>query len=196
MKFEIKKEENYLEGHQNSGLKVGDRVRIARIAKSFENGWNNIWAEESMDEWVGKVGTIIEDADKMGFLIQLDHAVDCDIFAFPYFVLEKVNQLTQDEAHRLHKRMWNWLADHPSFDKDDIEAVEGWKLEDLKHRCFLCEYYLKLYEDCKLCPLSGGNPEKPACINRLYGIWDAARRSSGSEAKQIKSFSARLIAEI
>ncbi len=85
-------EETYVENHFNSGFKVGDKVKIVRAAKNWEDGWKNTWESPEMDEWVGKTGYIVGDHGKSGrgFDI-LEDADSIEMsWSFPYFVLEKV----------------------------------------------------------------------------------------------------------
>lgn len=74
--------EDYLRGHRESGLQVGDRVRVTRKAEDYEGGWANLWQPE-MDSCVGKVMTIDEDRGRYGFWLS-------GSLRFPHFVLEKV----------------------------------------------------------------------------------------------------------
>lgn len=75
------KRTEYITGQKESGLKVGDKVRIMRKAHDHENGWNNDWHPD-MDEYIGRTGTIKRIADLKGVYI---HG-----WEFPYFVLKKV----------------------------------------------------------------------------------------------------------
>lgn len=75
--------EDYLAGHKASGLKVGDRVRVIRAAKDYEEGWDNTWTEY-MDPIVGTEQSISMDAEAMGFNLKGIGE------SFPHFVLEKV----------------------------------------------------------------------------------------------------------
>lgn len=74
----------YPELHQESGLKVGDWVKVTRAAESKEHGWVNVWVAR-MSEYVGKTLQIGKDGGKDGFYIS-----DADAH-FPCFVLEKVD---------------------------------------------------------------------------------------------------------
>lgn len=77
--------ETYLLNHKASGLKVGDSVRVTRVVANWAGGWQNVWAEEEMDQFVGRVVTITGDHGTHGFLLS---GGDCQ---FPYFVLELVD---------------------------------------------------------------------------------------------------------
>ena len=78
-------EERQAEWIKENDIKVGDKVRIVRKARDNEGGWDNNWAP-SMSDAVGKVGCVIEDPRASGIRVETD---DCS-FAYPYFVLEKV----------------------------------------------------------------------------------------------------------
>lgn len=76
---------SYVKRQAKCGLKVGDRVRITRIAKSHEDGWRNQWLS-TMDKFVGEV-SIIESIHETSGMRLLDFSC-----TFPYFVLEKVTE--------------------------------------------------------------------------------------------------------
>lgn len=79
---------DYLEGHNNCGLKEGDLVLITRKAEDYENGWNEVWA---MDDFVGRIGRIVKDVSRDGFEVQIidDNSYP---YSYPYFVLQKVEK--------------------------------------------------------------------------------------------------------
>jgi len=84
--------DNYLKGHNNCGLKVGDRVKVIRKADSYEKGWNNSWVPK-MDKYLGCIGIIVKDAKEFGFRVKFE--CPGGIFRpynYPYFVLEKVEE--------------------------------------------------------------------------------------------------------
>ena len=82
--IEEPKPKTYAELHAECGLKVGDMVRITRIAASYENGWGDTWSR-FMDKFVGTVGPISQDNGEEGFNIER-----AGNWNYPYFVLEKV----------------------------------------------------------------------------------------------------------
>lgn len=81
-------------------FKVGDKVRVIRKARSFENNWNNSW-NGTMDKAINEIGIITRDVGMQGLSIKF--GVDSDIYntdcnqeyQFPYFVLEKVGCETE-----------------------------------------------------------------------------------------------------
>lgn len=79
---------DYLKKHQESGLKVGDKVKLIRKSFIGEYGWNVYWNSSLMNKNIGKFGEIIQDADDRGFVIRFKGSED---YFYPYFVLEKVN---------------------------------------------------------------------------------------------------------
>ena len=82
--------DDYLKGHNNCGLKVGDRVRLIRKAETHEKGWNNGWASE-MDKYVNCIGVIVEDNKQLGFAVEFKYPNgNSPLYNYPYFVLEKV----------------------------------------------------------------------------------------------------------
>ena len=89
-------QEKYLEGHRSCGIKVGDRVRVTRKAEEGENGWDNDWAEgicpevPGMEAYIGIEGVIALDEGAYGFEVDAGIEKTSGLFAFPYFVLEKI----------------------------------------------------------------------------------------------------------
>lgn len=82
---------SYIENHKASGLKVGDKVRIEIPAPDYWGGWDNTWVDE-MDDTVGKIGVIVEDNLKTGFMIEIEDSNTS--WEYPYYVLEKVPHST------------------------------------------------------------------------------------------------------
>jgi hypothetical protein len=82
---------DYLTGHKASGIKVGDRVRVTRTAGQGENGWENTWIKEDMNQSVGNVFTIQADSDDRGFTLS-----DKFNLMYPYFCLELLGQDNDD----------------------------------------------------------------------------------------------------
>ena len=81
------KEEIYLEKHNASGFKIGDVVKITRIANDDENGWQSSWVD-TMNNYVGQTLTIRRDDGIYGF--KCKNEANNDDYDYPYFVLEKV----------------------------------------------------------------------------------------------------------
>lgn len=82
---DIIRRSDFLAFHKASGFKVGDAVLVVRKAENREMGWDCNWCRE-MDAYVGKIYTIKSNADERGWeLINAN-----DIYAFPDFVLQKV----------------------------------------------------------------------------------------------------------
>ena len=75
--------DDYLAFHNASGLKVGDTVKVVRIAKDYEMGWGDIWAGY-MDDFVDRTYKITGDATWYGW--ELNNKC-----TFPTFVLQKVD---------------------------------------------------------------------------------------------------------
>jgi len=70
---------------ENCGIKVGDQVRVLRIAKDDEMGWKLDW-DEWMDEAIGNIYEVIEISPIDGILLNIDD----NSWYFPFFVLEKI----------------------------------------------------------------------------------------------------------
>ena len=71
-----------------TGLKIGDKVLIARKVESHTNGWDNSWADE-MDNQINIVGRIyyIDEDDSSGIIVDIPNEAD---FSYPYMSLSKV----------------------------------------------------------------------------------------------------------
>ena len=80
-------EERQAEWVKANNIKVGDKVKVIRKAKDYENGWGNVW-DDAMDSGVNEVNEVIDINNKDGIYLDLG---DYN-FWFPYFVLEKVEE--------------------------------------------------------------------------------------------------------
>ena len=78
--------ENQEEWVKENDIHIGDKVKIFRLAKSRENGWNNSWVC-GMDQTVGKLGEVKGLVGSLGVSIYVP-AVN-EGWNCPYFVLEK-----------------------------------------------------------------------------------------------------------
>src|SRR5579884_3666880 len=85
-------------------LKVGDEVYVTRKAKSYENGWNNVWVPSAMNCYVGKIGRVKAIYEDIG--IELDFGDGMPEYLFPSFVLKKISpiQEARDIAKKISKR--------------------------------------------------------------------------------------------
>lgn len=79
--------------------------------------------------------------------------------------------------HKLHKRMWLWLAKNPRKRKEDW--FERCGIEDVPiFECYACKYAIDiLYEldaihecRCTYCPLQRAGTEYD-CLNGLFNTW-------------------------
>lgn len=85
-----------------------------------------------------------------------------------------VEQINYEEEHR---KLWNWLADHPKAWKSDY--FEDWDYDSIpKSYCFACEVTHReadranTYASCRFCPLGG--PRIVGCGDGLYAEWQKA----------------------
>jgi len=83
----------YLAGHKACGLKVGDKVRVTREAKDYENGWAVKWHID-MNACIGKISEIIGDRGDAGYAVRtiVEKGGFSSTFSFPWFVLEPVEE--------------------------------------------------------------------------------------------------------
>jgi hypothetical protein len=104
--------EDYLKGHEASGLKVGDRVRVLRKAEGYEGGWVGSWVED-MDETVGHQFTVHADYAINGFSFIKDGYE----WRFPHFVLEKVEPEYRPfkNAEEFFESGIEWIRENKSF---------------------------------------------------------------------------------
>lgn len=86
-------------------------------------------------------------------------------------------KLTREEAIRLHRELWGWLAENPMKDKLDWP---GWheKFDNRKSDCFLCEYagFDGVFSKCENCPVvfvenTYIKGTIPYCLGGLFSQW-------------------------
>ena len=75
----------YIEMHKESGIKVGDEVKVLCGCPTRFGGWGNIWTKE-MDKYIGEVFKVERDAQQRGFSLRGTG------YRFPSFCLEKVEE--------------------------------------------------------------------------------------------------------
>ena len=123
----------------------GDKVRIARKAESYEDGWDNNWTVR-MDDEVGEVGFVVEDNGDKGIVVDTENGR----WSYPYFVLEKVKDEPETEKSAPKRRTW---------------------LEDIAYRLCECMYtrYVTFCEQDDYLTVSGFT-YKP-CFSEENGIW-------------------------
>lgn len=74
-----------------------------------------------------------------------------------------------------HRKLWNWLADHPGASKMDY--FENWDRIPY-NECFACEvahrkaWRMPAYHRCRFCPLGG--KRIVGCDDGLYAVWRCA----------------------
>lgn len=49
-------------------------------------------------------------------------------------------ELTREQAIKEHRKMWNWLAEHPEKYKWDYLEIHHEQFGHINSDCFLCEY--------------------------------------------------------
>jgi hypothetical protein len=90
IKEDVMTSDDYLKAHRNSGIEVGDTVKVLRRATEGEQGWNNKWCTD-MDSFIGKEFEVFEDDGVFGFSIE----VGVSEYNFPWFVLEIIKKKNQ-----------------------------------------------------------------------------------------------------
>ena len=82
--LKVSEQDVYLKNHNESGFKVGDRVKVIRKAERRENGWQNGWTVEMTNVLEQeKVLTIHGPGSASGFPMK-------EGYSYPYYCLEKV----------------------------------------------------------------------------------------------------------
>ena len=66
---------------KESGINIGDTVRVMRKASNYEMGWPTAWASD-MDKMIGNEYTVVEIVNGV---YNLDN-----LYWFPFFVLENI----------------------------------------------------------------------------------------------------------
>lgn len=85
--------------------------------------------------------------------------------------------MTQINYEEEHRKLWNWLADHPEAEKYDY--LKNWDYDSIpKSYCFACEAALQeakrtnAADRCSCCPLGG--ERIVGCDFGLFDAWCAA----------------------
>ncbi len=103
----------YLERHKNSGIKVGDKVKIIRGDRPLWKGSNQSISSQvdiNISQFIGKTGQVEIDSGKYGFEVRLR---DGRLYAFPYFVLE----VQSDDKYGKLKKVLSNAEEHSSIGK-------------------------------------------------------------------------------
>lgn len=81
-------------------------------------------------------------------------------------------RLTKEEAIRLHRELWNWLADNPEKGKEDWPE---WKdMGHIESNCFACEYSGPCHECLFEWPNGNCLEGEEAGVEGLYLLWATA----------------------
>jgi len=108
-----------------------------------------------------------------------------------------MKKITRREVLRLHRRLWNWLAEHPTAMK--CEWVEwkrnGGKIPEMEASCPCCEYVQENeHGSCQSCPIDWQGIN---CLHRKH--WDDKgfyNKWSNAKTRKTKAKYAKLIAEL
>lgn len=88
-------EKAYITLQETCDIKIGDTVKVLRIAKSYEMGWRHVWIISFMDAAVNRTFEVIGKGPlNSGYELQhLGKTSSRDFHAYyPFFILEKVKQ--------------------------------------------------------------------------------------------------------
>ena len=100
-------------------------------------------------------------------------------------------KLTKDEAVRLSREHWKWLAETGSANKQLWLDDNGY--EDINCDCFLCEYSYFRKAECGACPVvwkDTGILGLEPCMMSYFGQWRKAK--TREERKRL----AKIISEL
>ena len=81
-------------------------------------------------------------------------------------------KLTREEAIRLHRELWGWLAENPMKQKTDYPKF---KTECVRNDCYLCEF---AGSQCAKCPVEWPKPRYVSpchCMESYFYEWDDAK---------------------
>lgn len=83
-----------------------------------------------------------------------------------------------------HRKLWNWLADHPEAKKADY--FKNWSYNSIpRSYCFACEFMHReadrtdTYPTCTCCPLGG-----PHIVCGPVGLYTKWQRAASPEDRQ------------
>ena len=115
-----------------------------------------------------------------------------------------MKKLTKKEAIKLHRKLWNWVADETLRLKRKVKKEEYFyrnhiDREDIpKNKCYCCEYDEQKQDkctnkSCKYCPISWGNRDNDCEKPSYYSEWNYAidYKEAAEYARKIANLSER-----
>lgn len=112
-------------------------------------------------------------------------------------------KLTKSEAVRLHRKLWNWIADETErlkFKGEKCEYFKNFESKDIPNsECYCCEYASTItgesYKCVDICPIDWGEcfGGRKNCFDSLYELWDLEGdwQKAANLARQIASLPER-----
>ena len=104
--------ERQAEWLKKNEIKAGTRVRITRVPKDYEDGWENTAVPSEMMKFTNTVNVITTIWE---YDIRVDNSYD--FFSFPFFVLEKIED---DSFAVINPRGFNIIQTRWNHDKDSV----------------------------------------------------------------------------
>lgn len=151
--------EDYNKKQEQSGIKVGDYVKVLRAAYSYEQNWDNVW-NSLMDKAVGSTYKVLAIHEGIGIRLESVKHIGANL-SFPYFVLEKVNIVSQagNADPRNYKRN---SVEEASVGPQDTTGSKF--ISHYPHQCPKCNApaYINFFDQVD-CSREGCDGKKKSC---------------------------------
>lgn len=93
-----------------------------------------------------------------------------------------------------HKKLWNWLAEHPRNSKGDYFRIANELIPE--HDCYACDYSERCVNQmdcdafCESCPFMIEN--SIFCLNGLYDEWEDAKEDENAARERVKELALKI----
>jgi hypothetical protein len=104
--------------------------------------------------------------------------------------------MTIEEACDITVEVWTYLAEHPECeDKRDLPPELYLKIEELEHRCPLCELFKQPYPaPCDGCPLEAAG-ERCTFLTSAFDRWNYSESDDNATRKDAAETIVRIVSE-
>ena len=131
-------DEAYMMMQKESGIVVGDTVKVMRSCVTYEMGWQNTW-EWEMDNAVGMIG-IVKSVAHDGIEVKFDD-ID-EAWNYPFFVLQVIGKSEPKKTY--HDLCCNLKPFDKVLVRDDV------------HRCWWPKNFCNVDDDGDFCTIDDG----------------------------------------